>query len=509
MAFTNLPPNLQDMFYNLQDQINKLVTGPNQAMYTAESAQGSAQYAYQAAQDAQSVATQAQIQAINAGVQANYALSQATIAQSQATIASTQATQAQVTANGKNKVYYSTSTPGTTANTVGDIWYQYGTTGTYANKVIAQWTGAGGTSWTSVTVSGLVLANLDAGSITTGTLSAIQISAGSGSQVFTVSSTGYLSAQGAYIKGNITADSGTFTGDIRANAGYFGTGSGGTLINGWSIGSTGLTGVGTGTITGGAINGSTITGGTIQTSAGSTAVKMVGSTNTLDFIVGGSTVGQIYPLSTGGISFQYGTSLSNAYMYLDSTTAFLRGNASNSLSVSNTGISIGGTSTIINGSSSLSFNSSNTSISANFYSPTHINNAYLYVDYTIGAAGTTAATNCYISTSGQILKTSTTSSIRYKENITDISNVPELDPKLLLQIPVKAFSYINGHIVETDDRVNQMLPGFIAEDVDAIYPIAADYADGNVETWSERYIIPGLLALIQDQEKRIQILEGK
>jgi hypothetical protein len=267
MAFTNLPPNLKDMFYSLSDRISKLETGPNQAMYTAESAQGSAA-------TASAQAAQAEADAIAAGVQANYAASQATIAQSQATIASTQATAAQASADGKNKVYYSTSTPGSTANQVGDIWYQYGTSGTYANKVIAQWSGAGGTSWTSVTVSGLIIANIDAGSITTGTLSAIQIDAGSGTQKFNVSSTGYLSAQGAYIKGNITADSGTFTGSIRADAGYFGTGTGATLTNGWSITSTGLTGVGTGNITGGLI-----TGTTFQTAASSTRITINASSD--------------------------------------------------------------------------------------------------------------------------------------------------------------------------------------------------------------------------------------
>ena len=53
-----------------------------------------------------------------------------------------------------------------------------------------------------------------------------------------------------------------------------------------------------------------------------------------------------------------------------------------------------------------------------------------------------------------------------------------------------------------------MLPGFIAEELDAIYPIAVDYDGGNIETWNSFYIIPAMLALIQDQEKRIKLLEG-
>jgi hypothetical protein len=201
MAFVNLPPNLQDIFNNLSDRIAKLESGPNSAAYTAD--------------DASTQATIASAQAANA-------LAQSTIAQSQATIASSQATQAQTSADGKNKVYYSTSTPGSTANQVGDIWYQYGTSSPYTNKVIAQWSGAGGTSWTSVTVSGLVIANIDAGSITAGTLSAIEISAGTGGTAFHVSPSGFMSAQGVYVKGNIVCDT------INAN---------GASIGGFTIGS--------------------------------------------------------------------------------------------------------------------------------------------------------------------------------------------------------------------------------------------------------------------------------
>lgn len=88
--------------------------------------------------------------------------------------ASAAASAANTTANGKNKVTYSTSTPGATANAIGDIWWQYS-----GSAVIAQWTGAGGTSWTSNTLSGAVLSSLDAGSITTGSLAAARIAAGS------------------------------------------------------------------------------------------------------------------------------------------------------------------------------------------------------------------------------------------------------------------------------------------------------------------------------------------
>ena len=78
------------------------------------------------------------------------------------------------TANGKNKVTYSLSAPGSTSNTAGDIWWQY----TSGNIISGQWTGLGGTSWQANTIGNAVVANLDAGKITTGFLDAARINAG-------------------------------------------------------------------------------------------------------------------------------------------------------------------------------------------------------------------------------------------------------------------------------------------------------------------------------------------
>jgi hypothetical protein len=474
MAFVNLPPALQDIFRHINDRLAKVEAGPSQAMYTATSAQFTAA-------SAQSVATNAQIQAVLAGVQANNAASQATIAQAQATIASTQATAAQTSANGKNRIWYSVTTPGTTANTVGDIWYQYGTTGTYANKVIAQWTGAGGTSWTSVVLSGLVLSTLDAGSITTGTLTSIQITAGSGSQLFKVSSLGALTATGAVISGNITATSGTFTGSIFANSGYFGT-----APNYWQIGSTGLTGIGAATITAGAINGATITGGTIQTSASGTGIVLDGANNALGIKYGGAYSGWLVSVGAGQFRMHYGPS-------------------PNVSGVPATTVSSGAATVV--GTVSTGFSANNTGTNGITGDTTFYNDIIALLAV---SAATTAQPNCYITTTGQIRKTSwVSSSARFKDNITDIANVPELDPKLLLKIPVKAFTYRTDYLSENDDRYEQILPGFIVEEMDEIYPVAVDYENGNTRGWNSAYIIPGLLALIQDQEKRITKLEGK
>ena len=87
---------------------------------------------------------------------------------------------AQTTANGKNVVHYQTTTPGTTPNNAGDVWFQYGTVtppggSAMPNTIIGQWTGTGGTSWQATQMSNIVVTTLDAGAITSGTISAGRI----------------------------------------------------------------------------------------------------------------------------------------------------------------------------------------------------------------------------------------------------------------------------------------------------------------------------------------------
>lgn len=100
------------------------------------------------------------------------------------------------------------------------------------------------------------------------------------------------------------------------------------------------------------------------------------------------------------------------------------------------------------------------------------------------------------------------SSKRYKRNIKAISN-KALDPERLLDLPVKQYRYNEGLPLQYADMEGQTLPGFIAEDVAEIYPAAAIHnAEGQVESWDERRIVPGMLALIQAQQKRIDDLEA-
>ena len=122
--------------------------------------------------------------------------------------------------------------------------------------------------------------------------------------------------------------------------------------------------------------------------------------------------------------------------------------------------------------------------------------------------------NLYINSSGFLYKSSS-SSRRYKYNITENISA-SLDPTLLYNLPVVQYQYNPGYL-GCDPMGTQCHIGFIAEDVADIYPVAAEYnPDGTVEMWNFKEILPGMLKLIQDQhtvqedhEKRIAELEAE
>lgn len=103
---------------------------------------------------------------------------------------------------------------------------------------------------------------------------------------------------------------------------------------------------------------------------------------------------------------------------------------------------------------------------------------------------------------GQPVQSASSSSKRYKHDIKPLES-EEMDPRRLLDLPAKQFVFNDDYPLQYADMAGKALPGFIAEEVAEIYPAAAIYKDGKVESWDERRIIPGMLALIQEQEKRI------
>lgn len=134
---------------------------------------------------------------------------------------------------------------------------------------------------------------------------------------------------------------------------------------------------------------------------------------------------------------------------------------------------------------------------------------YLTVDGKNDAIGLRSGTRMLIGNSSSwytnlgTIAYQSSSSKRYKHDITD--NISEeLDAHKLYEIKMKQFVFNSDHIPQYTDMVGKTIPGFIAEDVAEIYPAATTYnANGEIESWDERRIIPGMLALIQEQKKQL------
>lgn len=106
---------------------------------------------------------------------------------------------------------------------------------------------------------------------------------------------------------------------------------------------------------------------------------------------------------------------------------------------------------------------------------------------------------------GNAVAFQSSSSRRYKHDIKPIED-KQLDPHRLLQLKIVQFVYNEDHILQYKDTANQTIPGIIAEDVAEIYPSAVIHnEDGQIESWDERRLIPGMLALIQEQHTKIVI----
>ncbi len=118
------------------------------------------------------------------------------------------------------------------------------------------------------------------------------------------------------------------------------------------------------------------------------------------------------------------------------------------------------------------------------------------------ASGT--GTTLVIDSEGIVKRTS--SSKRYKDHICSYTLE---EAKSLLSLPVVRFQYKDGYLMKSDPMDGKSMPGFYAEDVAEIIPEAAIYnADGQVEDWNYRILIPAMLKLIQDMHKELEALHG-
>ncbi|TFC92033.1 MULTISPECIES: hypothetical protein [Cryobacterium] len=169
-----------------QGQANTATTNAATAQTAANTAQGQADTATTNAANAQTQANTATSNAATAQTAANTADGKAVSAQTAANTAQTaannaataaaaadgKAVTAQTTANGKNKIIFSTAAASGTAYVEGDTWFK-----TTDALITGQWVFTSG-AWAARTIDNAVIANLDAGKISTGFLAAARIAAG-------------------------------------------------------------------------------------------------------------------------------------------------------------------------------------------------------------------------------------------------------------------------------------------------------------------------------------------
>jgi hypothetical protein len=362
---------------------------------------------------------------------------------------------AQSTADGKNKITYSNSAPGSTANKAGDIWWQYGTGGV----ISGQWTGAGGTSWTPSTIGSTVIANLDAGKITAGTisvaisLSAATITGGSidiGSGTFKVTSSGAVTIT----SGSININSSTF---ILSSAGKLTCSdvviTGGTLTIGtkFSVDNTGILTSTAGNIGGFTIDSTGFSSPSYSWSLSSNGTLSGGNSNTLYY---------------GYVNIGGGTNYGSSRLYVTGDSSFI----------------------------GAQITTGNITGQSNIYYPYH--------------PTTGSSANAYINASSGLIARST-SSLKYKVDVQD--QIIPLESILALE-PKSYFDKGEADAQGSTEGLHRIL-GVIAEEV-ANIPVLGDLLmnrdkDGNPDSINYDRIAVALIPLLKNLNDRVKQLEGK
>lgn len=108
--------------------------------------------------------------------------------------------------------------------------------------------------------------------------------------------------------------------------------------------------------------------------------------------------------------------------------------------------------------------------------------------------------------SGNTVCTLSSSSKRYKDHVREMTLE---DAEGLYNLPIVFFKYKDGYLIRNDPMEGKAIPGFYAEDVEEHYKPGARYADGKIEDWQERTILPAILLLVQDLKMKYDSLITK
>lgn len=114
---------------------------------------------------------------------------------------------------------------------------------------------------------------------------------------------------------------------------------------------------------------------------------------------------------------------------------------------------------------------------------------------------TSSNTVCWDGRTGyKQLMLKSSSSKRYKD-IGD--NITESEVDEWYNIEPTWAKYKDGYLVKGDENEGRYIPMFIAEDVEKYFPEATRHADGQVEDWNERIMIPAMFAMIKSQKEQL------
>lgn len=451
------------------------------------------------------------------------------------TSAAAAASAAQTTANGKNKIFVQGTTP--TATAVGDTWID-----TSTGNTIKTWSGS---AWTANPLGAAAISSVSAASIS-GSITSGQIASVSATVITGQLIAGQI-ATGAITSAKISAGAVTAT-EIAANAVVAGKIDAGAVTAGTiAAGAVTTTTIAANAITSAKINAGAITATEIAAGA-VTAVKIATGTITANEIAAGAitaakidvnamTAKNIYTAASGnriimGPTVYYteprivfdvdgtGASANDPSIRGAATGLIIHGGTNGSASTSISMASSAGQPDRITQSASNTTSTVTAVLDASFdrlqVSGNVTVDKVLGVTGVINSVGTFNAANISTgkalriaaATGNYELRGDAASSVRYKLDVSDVGEVAHLDPRKLLKLPVRSFRYKPDYLEATDPRAGAQLPGFLAEEVQAIYPAAADVnEDGTAENWSERFVIPAMLALIQDAHRRLTALE--
>lgn len=449
-----------------------------------------------------------------------------------------------VTANGKNRTYHQTTAPTGGEYAVGDVWFD-----TDDDNKMHRWNG---TQWADVTLgddaldsisadkitagtidaSLVTVSNLDAGNITSGFLAAARIETGSLSISKTDGLQTALDDAGKVADNFLTTisgqsgicvhDQGDLTNFLNVKSGGVGIYVGGTKVATYGATDASI-GEGSGTssiglcgntfhLTGRQVTNAGLSGGVLCLDNDSTYTNkfMVVTTLTQSEESGWfGTTSNIPNQDFGVMMVNKGSSDGGAF----SVSARKKNGKMASMSLTPTQFVLGLNGTVsgntVTSDNNLWITTSMMTYSKDFKALGKVGTQYGYDN------PVSTSINVHITENGFLYRT-TASSRKIKKEITDIKE-EDLAPEKLYDLPIRQFKYRKNRLGEEDMRYETFIPGFIAEEVAEVYPIAADLdSKGEPEDWNVRYVVPPMLALIQRQKQaidglteRIETIEGR